>query len=1212
MADALEAALGGNLLIQASAGTGKTYALTTLVARLLVEQERTIDQLLAVTFTVAATGELRDRVRKTLQNALTALEGGDAGDQAESLTSRWREIDLDARVVKDRLTAAVRDFDRANIMTIHGFCQRVLTEFAFDGGIPFGFEVSGDDAAEVAAAVRDFWRRRIVALPEPLIERAEEDRFTLAEISDWVKAPHAKPDLIVCGVDERVDLRGFEAKYETYAKRFAKTRALWSRHGDAFLAALAKLKWRANSGDKMARVCAEAAQAFAADDPSLLKLADAGYLGRESLEGIRLRRGPELPESPLLKSFDALGEAAADALMLADALLRKLRREVLEDLRKTLGENAWRQRRLSFNALLTEVDRALSGPAGDALARRVRARYPLALIDEYQDTDSLQARIFDRIYAAEGDDADLGGATGLVVVGDPKQSIYRFRGADVFAYMKASRRPDVKEIRLAENYRSTPALVRAVNAVFARKSPFLLPAIEFETATAAEDRSDELKIADDDCAALQFRLLPRTDDKRATKSACENRAARLAAGEVAALLRLADSGAATLKCKPLSGGDIAVLVRTGDQGLAMVRELRELGVQSVQLGDVNVFETVEADELHRLLYALVDEGSHDAAARLRGAVGSVMFGLDLASLAALRDDDREWALWQARFREWREIWQRAGVATLIRQLLLASPTKCASTVMRLADGPRRLTNILHLADLLRQAETHDRLAPAGVVEWFGQRRRHAERSDETAQLRLESDERLVKIVTVHRSKGLEFPIVFCPFAWHGRRGAHRWVKSVEYHDLEQDDLPELLHLDPSKESRHLARVEDQSEELRLLYVALTRAKYRCVVTWAEANDAEYAPLAWLLHGRELGGDTPADALEANAKYLKGLASSQWLKEVECFVAKHADVISSRVAPATDESPLRQDAERGGELTARAFDRALNRVRQVTSYSALVADAGAADSVDHTDVELADHDQREDAALAAAGVARWAHAGGGQSPVVFNPGGAGGVWLHGIIVKRIKPDVNLDSMCRQALTRRGMDPTLAPKARVIVNDVRNSVLSADAERRFRVADLRRPVAEMQFQLPVAGLVRERLGEAIEGYGYGNPLAGSGSDVIDGFLHGFIDLVAEHRGRWYIVDYKSNWLGDTVQAYSPSAIARAMRRGNYQLQYLLYLTALHRYLGLRLSDYDYDTHVGGVFYLFVRGMRPARPGHGVYFDAPARACIDAIDACFRGTR
>jgi len=1192
----LAAPLDGHLQIEASAGTGKTHTLTTLAARLVVEAGHGIENLLVVTFTVAATGELRTRVWQTLHAARAAVRDPAAAvnDQARDLAAHWLRTgagDADAR-----LTRAIRDFDRATITTIHGFCQRALAEFALYARLPFRFSVSGDAALEVESATRDFWRRRMVQEPVALLEYAKQQKFTLDEASAWAGRHHAKPSLVLPEADLDGSAPGSSPLHEAWVLAFRATHDAWRdpAQRQEFDQVVTDYSWRANRKDET--VCDAVIDALEANDPDRLSLRDAGYFAPTSLADRLYRRNPP-PEIPLFACFERLGNAAA---ALGDSWLTGRRRGLLASAGATLHHTSLADRRMSFDALLTQLHRALEDAGGDALAARIRARYPVALIDEFQDTDRLQARIFERIFAAGN------GGGGLIVVGDPKQSIYRFRGADVFAYLDAGTRVAAGHtLDLTVNYRSDPALVHAVNATFGRDNPFLLPEIGFQQAHAAARDGGALCVLDDehDPRPFQLHLFPDNDGKKWNKGDLRSATAQHAAGRIVRLLELSAAGKAALvprgvsdpaAGRPLTSGDIAVLVRTGEQGRAVAQALRDGGVRTVELGTDSVFDSLEATAVLHLLHALAaDESEHNAAAWLRGTLAGDLFGLNLQEIDRLQEDDQAWAAWNNLAREWRATWARDGIASLMRHLLFADHPGCAANLLRYPDGPRRLTNFLHLTDLLHDAETRDRLSRRGLMDWFRHFKAQSERGGETAQLRLESDENLVKIVTVHRAKGLEFPVVFCPFAWFGYKSSDE--PTAEYYD--SSGRTPVLDLRPSPAASDRQRDEQHSDELRLLYVALTRAQHRCEVTWARVRDGEYSPLAWLLHG----GQSRA----ANERHVRGLSTADWLAEVQRFDAQAEGGISSGAAVITAaHGPVTAARARPQSLAARQLRRQLRRIRRLTSYSALASGIGAEESPGEHEATYTDPEPV---------------AGDVRNQFTFPAGTRPGNCVHEILAarlaQRLQPNGDLHGICRDALARFGIDARWVEVAGTMVTSALTTPLFGDADRSaglgspFRLGEVERPVAEMQFHLPLRGFRRADLGRALEAHGY-DPRLAEESGQIHGFLNGYIDVVARVGDRWHVIDFKSNWLGNDVADYSHDAIERAMAQHGYHLQYLLYLTALHRLLQIRLPHYDYDRHVGGAFYLFLRGMRPGEPGSGVYRDRPSHACIEAIDACFRG--
>ena len=851
-----------------------------------------------------------------------------------------------------------------------------------------------------------------------------------------------------------------------------------------------------------------------------------------------------------------------------------------------------------------------------------------------------------------GTDAAPAGAGRLFVVGDPKQSVYRFRGADVFAYLKAAGAAQAHR-SLDRNWRSVPALVEAVNAVFARSDPFVVPEIRYPSVAPGRTQGESLRI---EGAAgeppLGFRLLPaRQDGKRWTKGEARPFAAGAAAEEITRMLALAGDGRTTVEGRPLAGDDIAVLVRTRVQGRLVADALRAHNVRSVEVGEESVFESREAEQMERLLWALAEPGRE---ARVRGALAGDLFGLDADELLALEEDEGAWSEWSERLRVWRAVWETSGIGPLLRRLVESEGG--AARLLRYRDGARRLTNVRHLTELLQEAEAEQRMAPAALAVWFTRRRTEEGARDEDRQLRIESDEELVRIVTVHGAKGLEFPVVFLPFAWDVRDPSTGGPEHAAYHGGKAEGYPEVLDLDPDEGARAAARREELSEELRLLYVALTRAKFRCVVTWGHVNAAEHAPLAWLLHGADgaggaadaslaaegdgrdgEAGDAVDAAVDATAGRFLGLDDAALHDEVRAFADAWPDTVAVDVLDPDDAKRTTVLAGRPpAPLAARTLDRPPPRTRQLTSFSALTAAADPPGlTVVPPDVDRPDHDQSEGAEPAAVPTLP-IEEGGGRSAFTFPRGAAAGSCLHRIFERldvRSGEEHDLDGICREELVGFGFSDEWRRVARDMVERARAVRLTevgeategsperskGKASRGFRLADPLPRLVELEFAFPVAGLDRGRLAARLRDGGYPDPFPpspdgrpdGPSPERIDGFLRGFVDLVVEHAGRWYIVDYKSNWLGPSTGDYSRQAVAAAMRSSAYPLQYLLYLVALHRYLALKLPGYDYERNVGGVFYLFVRGMDPAAGmERGVWFDRPDASIIHELDRLFRG--
>jgi len=1250
---------GGRTLIEASAGSGKTRAITSLFARMVVEQGLEIDRILVVTFTKAATAELRERIRATLKAIEQA--GGKAADaaddQARELLARWEQgAELDAALVRSRIDSALLDIDRANIQTIHSFCQRALTEFAFETGFSFDFELSGDGGGIVQGVVRDFWQRKYRDSSRILARFLQKKGFMPEHLAGWYASLRAKDFAEIRGAPESTTEPA--AAENLCREKLAAFIAIWRGHGAAFAEIMLEseaLNRKSYAKDKVHSRLAKIESIAAEGELPLDILEGGGLVGVAEYFGAtdvakKCKKGHELPENPLFAAFDELAAACRAFTENLESGLRLARKQLIEHADREVRRIVREEKRLGYDDLLLEMRNALDREgSGQRLAASIRRRFPAALIDEFQDTDPTQARIFAAIYGGGNDGEPVETADGpgaLYIVGDPKQAIYKFRGADIFAYLAAQQGTD-SGLELGSNYRSTPGLVEACNAIFAAPRAFAIPEIGFTAATPGRDGGARLEIDGETPPPLQFWLL--ADHKSGAKAG--EVAANKTAADIIRLLTLAGEGKAKIGGEPIKASDIAVLVAKKSDGRMVARELRRRGGRCVEIDDSSIFDSREAEQMYRLLLALANRGRQDFR---RAALAGDVFGLDNEDLLALVEEDDYWSDWAEKFDQWHRDWLDKGVGAMLRKIIGARMKRWpevekgvenkngeagasgdeirvgTGNLLNSPAGPRRLTNFYHLTELLQEAETQNQYAPAGLLAWLRRRMigqselRPAEENPHT--LRLDSDENLVKISTIHKSKGLEYPIVYLPFAWYSRESKVSADQPVEYHTREEGRFPAVLDLAPDGAGLEKHKLEEFSSSVRLLYVALTRARERCVVAWTRITSnpekKETPPLAWLLHRDERheralaedGGPAAANSAipDSATKVLPELNSSFRTKERGGFKLEMealrrkcprgiqlADTDSATLAGARLEGMAAQP-----ELTApREFARSLRRIRRMTSYTDLAAEYSAS-AHRFAEAAAADHDQSIDAGETETESTK-------TDAFHFPRGPRVGNCFHRIFeIHDQEPGRLLKDICAEQLLRAGIERKWWPVAQTIVENTLTTELCEPGESGrggFRLADIDGRLTELEFFFPVKGMSRSGLADILARFGYPELLREvPGGQAIDGFLRGFIDLTLTHEGRWYIADYKSNHLGDQARDYEGEPLKAAMRQHSYQLQYLLYLLALHRYLRTRLADYDYERHIGGVFYLFLRGMTPATGmSRGVWFDRPGKACIEALD-------
>ena len=1179
--------LTGTTLIEASAGTGKTHTITTLVLRLLLERELEIGQILVVTYTRAATFELRERVRARILAALLLVGRGQEADQDEELRELLAGRAERAREDRQALGRALRDFDQAAIYTIHGFCQRVLAEHAFESAAPFVLQLNEDEQPLLREIALDYYALVAYQADPELVGRLDAERVVPSSLSELARATATDPALGVLP-----ELGGPPPALTRERVQVAQQRAAeaWRADRARLLAtllggALHGGKYRPATIGKWARELDGLATCAPWAIPECVQRLTPDALRAGFSKGQRFAL-----DHPFFIAAAELGAAANELAELGAAHALHVQRGLVDYARAELGRRRDALGTRGFDDLLQRLDAALDGPNGARLQRLLAERYPAALIDEFQDTDPVQYRIFRRCYRGAGQS--------LFLIGDPKQAIYGFRGADVFAYLEAARDADASRYTLDVNRRSDPALLAALNALWTRgPEPFLLTQIRYLPVRAAPAARNRLN---GDGAALQLLLLP-SGDKPLTKGRAEARLPRLIAAEVSQLL----ASGATLDGRRVLPRDIAVLCRTNVQARAAQEALAELGIPTVLDGDSNVLESETADELSQVLWAVAAPSD---ARKLGAALISTLLGVEAAALERLRSSGEGEQDWLERFSSWNQLWHARGFMPMFHAMLDDADVR--ARLLARSDGERRLTDLLHLGELLHEAAARQHLGPLALLQWLGEMRsdrgKRSELASESAQVRLEHDEHALRVATIHRSKGLEYPIVFAPYLWTSFAGSN----TPRFHDP-ADHYARKLDLGSSQFEAHkaIAADEELAEALRIAYVALTRAKHRCYLVWGRFGRPGQSPLGYRLHHAPHRRE-PGDV----ARALKELDDAGLRAALEPLAAHSEGAIELR-AVREETVPYRPQPARPQPLAARSATRALHSEPRATSFSRLTAEpelhiapGEAAPDVDaHAIVEL------ETAVPPARPLALHAL-----------PAGPGpGTLLHGIYERidfRRNDRDELPLQAERALRGYGLDPALHQEG--VVHGIDQSLrtpldprdpglMLASIAPELRLNELEftlcTPQAAQRLSAArlAAAFARAEISARIPDYA--ERVRALPSAAPAQFVKGFIDLVFQHGGRWFVADYKSNLLGLEPAAYAQPALARAMAEHHYVLQYHLYALAVDRYLRLRVPGYDYERDFGGAYYLFLRGMAPEHEaGTGVFFDRPSAQTLAELSA------
>ncbi len=1327
--DPLSFPLRGSRLIEASAGTGKTFTLALLYLRLVLGHGRPGDEgtsfwrplippeILVVTFTDAATKELRERIRERLVEAAAlfsepALESACPSDPPQTPETARATDPLQALredyppdqwpACAHRLRLAAEWMDEAMIATIHGWCQRMLQEHAFATRGLFERTLVTDQSELIAETLRDYWRKHCYGLPlaqaRCIREVAASPQALQHKLSEWLK----RRDAQLCYKGQPLSGECLQAALaERIGQREAEdqARSLWREHRGELEEQLRALRPHLN-GTKhgsaneagFEQVLAEiAAWSEGAKAPTQLK-----HVARSQFV---FKKNAKVQTEPNHPAYDAVAswqqtltpchDGTAEVLPSLEAcLLAHAADWMAQELPRRLRTRA----EMGFDELLSELAAALT-PADDSpsaqsqaatLAATIRRQFPVALIDEFQDTDPIQYRIFDAVYDIAANDPN----STLVMIGDPKQSIYGFRGADIHAYLAARRATEGRHATLATNYRSTEAMVAACNRFFdhaetQRRGAFRFrpdpdvgpeadPHVDPDANPTAENPIPYVPITAngrDECLLI--------DGKPATAMTCWQldgepatapgdyleQMAAAAAAEIARWLAQAraqrtgfapagiEPASSDRVERPLKPSDIAILVRTGDEAAVMRQALAALRIHSVYLSDRNsVFQTQEAvDLLHwlRACAAPTEEGL------VRAALGTNTLGLPLEELSRLQQDELAWEAQVMRFVDYQRTWQRQGVLAMLRRLL--HEQDLPARLLARGQGERILTNLLHLAEWLQQSAT----ALDGEQALIRHLSAHLECSGEEFTVRLESDAELVQVITIHKSKGLEYPLVLLPFicSWRPIDGRTAQVatrlESAQGDEGASTRALEVAGKDAFEPAWITADDERLSEDMRKLYVALTRARH---AVWLgitplrrlkrKAPELEQSAIGHVLTGGQPFGE--AAEVWSALEQLKG----------DC---EHIAIVPMPNAFAEPlDAPTDSALEPACEPEHGRFER-----WWIASYSAL--NVGAAQTAseqagqgmeprsgDTAEQETALEESSLVTALATPVVIDSNLSGDGNSSSEHAPMSEGqtspgllhalprgsryGTFLHGLLewaamvpltqdaegqpVRGFAAAARVPALRQDLLARRcqlrGLTDWIAPLDRWLEQ------LLTTPWTLFDLAPPQGPAptlalqdlapaqiqVEMEFWIASNGVETTALDQRVQAHCLpGKARPALRPNQLDGLLKGFIDLVFEHQGRYYLLDWKSNWLGPDDSAYTPEAMRAAMLEHRYDLQYALYLLALHRLLRARLPDYAIERHLGGALYVFLRGRQA--PSQGLFMAKPRRALIEELDQLFAGT-
>jgi len=1184
-------------LIEASAGTGKTYTIGSLYLRLLLKagennfsRPLNVEEILVVTFTDMATEELKKKIRERITDAIDKLTAfAETQDKSsfkndEFLTALSQDLDIFEAI--HRLKLVEQNMDLAAIYTIHGFCRRMLMQYAFHSGIHFNLELIKDQSDLLVRFANEFWREHFYPLDFESANFIATELVSPANVLSLLKADLGK-DLQVEIENKQalsVSMQIFLQQYlGEYFKDIKALKRFWLESAGKISELITEelnkdyakgepksLSRRSYNTSRLAKWI-EQVNAWANDsrdyvlNETLMSYFTQSALGEKGEEGA----------SPFIAPIFAELEERASALMSPDLLRRVILYHYRQGLQQKLLDYKLNHQEKSFDDLLRLFCEALQGPQGNELAEMIRFQYPFAMIDEFQDTDSQQYAIFSKIYR---DNPEKN--TGFIMIGDPKQAIYRFRGADIFTYLKASDEAQSR-FELTKNYRSEKHLVDGVNALFDfPQSPFIYQNINF---TAVDSSDDHLRFYLNGKAEPAYRFYL-TESDRVNKTEM----AKICAISIQHWLKSAAENQAVFQnkdtCKTLQPANIAVLVKNRYEAADVIQELQKLGIASVYLSDQSsVFDSHVAVELLRILKACLNVAERP----ILNAIATALFGLNAADIHQIQQNEADWQRWADSFAQYQQTWQRQGILVMLHQILLEQGI--SERLLSQATGERDLTDFLHLAEILQQAATlHE--SEAALLSWFEKQIQGEGRQE--AQIRLESERQLVKIVTIHKSKGLEYDLVWLPFLAVPSKIPTAGDINVYYSKERDETLWDM-------ENRNLNALYEETfaEELRLLYVALTRAKYQMAFALPAQFDKKWNALHYVLSQGEIGK-------EIN---LSDSKNTETLLQV--FKEKMRNNVEICTKPNLEAFPALSINTKNDELKAAEFTGNIEQDWRITSFTSIeqghrrqnyFAESAGKKHAIFDDAK--DYDSQNAIEISTALLSE------NESNILDLPRGKQvGTALHRHFENCYFSDLanteEIDKL-RQSLQ---LDETFTEPLQNWLQQISHTPLSNEIG--IALADLANKdcIKEMPFYLAIREHFDvEAFNRALKAHHHlpSEPLQ---FEQIQGMVRGSIDLVFRHNGKHYLIDYKSNFLGSTLADYNQEALKKEMLHSHYDWQYLIYTLALHRYLQSVVPKYDYARDFGGVFYLFLRGMN-GEPQSGVFYDRPSVELITELDGVF----
>jgi len=1166
-----EIPLSGCHLIEASAGTGKTYNITRIYLRLLLEKHHLdVKNILVMTFTRAATDELRARIAAEIRYA---LENWGRFEQNDSfylaLTKKFKDVD-----VRPLLHHALLHLDEAAIFTIHGFCKRVLSQQAFSSGVDFNVQMEADTVDIELEAIRDWYR---------ILSRISETKSS-HNCYQLLTQRWPSPDDFHQSFS---DLLSSTTKINTLSEKQIKTTFLQQKKNCLLQMQESEsiIFYLLINQHKQQKLRAEEWQVligWLSDETTLAMPKQATNV----FNGSRFAKNNK---AQLLEIFDSLKQLKVTAekieQQLQSAQIYHLAAQGIENIRHTIEQAKQHARLMNYDDLINHLARCLSNESN--LAQLIKEQYPVALVDEFQDTDPQQYAILQAVYQCSGKqiNSDAASASALYMIGDPKQAIYAFRSGDVFTYLSARAKADYLW-HMDTNWRSSRQMVHAYNRLFhgaplsdinSSNKVFGFNIHYHPVKSTAKAEQTPLLIEGDSRqkSALNLAYFPLHDDYISARGQTmkQDFCTVIAAWCVHEIHQLL-SGNSLIGEQPLEEQDIAILVRDKTEAGYIQQALEQANYPSVYLSNHdNVFLSEEAKELKQVLQGILNLENERL---LTAALSTRFFSCNSDQLYALKDNEEDWEKYRNQVYALRERWLKYGFMSMALELFYQD------YIPDSRHHERALTNALQLVELLQQASQQYR-QPEQLIHWLVEQTNQQSASAE-AELRLESDANLIRIITQHGSKGLEYPIVFIPFASRYKdpaRFANKTIDLFKYHHPQSGELNYFIGQQKSIIDRY--REEAHAETIRLLYVAITRAKYRCYLGITAFADFHLSPLGQTL--KLCAGD---DLHQALVNLMDSADNAIALRQVE-----QLNFPVTRAIESIDEETY----------SPALFSAHIERNWWLSSFSALTR------NLRHGGISTPDHDESESFSLLTQRNAE-------TDKICFSltKGAATGNLLHDILEHCDFSQPDWQQSMQRPISR--FNENLDEQQQNKISDWLEQCLASRLPNGPRLNELvwEDTLRETEFYFPMAQLEPAELGQLLATHRQQRnsqeqpkTILLPGYRKLQGMMHGFIDLIFHWQGKYYIVDYKSAHLGFHYDDYHYSILEKNINDNYYDLQYLLYSLALHRYLKNRLADYSPEKYFGGVYYLYLRGMLPDSE-QGIFTACIGNELLSALDALF----